>query len=120
MDISPKLVDLAKQRLSRFANNIFVGNAWTLLPLIKFDFVRVEVVYVPENLRANFIRRLLELFVKLEGKLLVADYRSCKDNQPKPWIDEILQGWGFKVNDTKSAYYEGKELTRIAIITNKS
>lgn len=76
------------------------------------------MVYVPEYLGENFVRRLLELFVNPEGKLLIADYRSRKDNQPKPWIDEILQGWGFKVDDCKSAYYEGKELTRIAVIKN--
>ncbi len=120
LDISSKLVELAKQRLPRFANHIFVGNAWTFLPLIKFDFVRVEVVYVPENLGENFVRRLLDLFINPQGKLLVADYRSRKYNQPKPWIDETLQGWGFKVDDCKSATYEGKELTRIAVITNNS
>jgi SAM-dependent methyltransferase len=118
LDISAKLADLAKKRLPKFANHIFVGNAWTFVPPMKFDFVRVEVVYVPENLGESFVRRSLKFFVKPGGKLIVADYRSCKDNQPKPWIDEVLLGWGFKVGDCQSAYHEGKELTRIATIKN--
>ncbi|BAY09514.1 class I SAM-dependent methyltransferase [Calothrix sp. NIES-2098] len=116
LDISSKLVDLAKKRLPKLANHIFIGNAWTFIPPIKCDFVRVELVYVPDNLREHFVRRMLDLFVKPGGKLLVADYRSSKDNQPKLWIDEILSGWGFKLEDCKSACYDGKELKRIAVI----
>jgi hypothetical protein len=80
--------------------------------------VRTELLYVPENLGENFVRRSLQLFVKPEGKLLMAEYRSRKDNQPKPWIDEILAEWNLKVDDCQSGYYDGKELTRIAVIKN--
>ncbi|MDM9383783.1 class I SAM-dependent methyltransferase [Chlorogloeopsis sp. ULAP01] len=118
LDISTKLADLAKQRLPNFTSNIFIGNAWTFVPPLKFDFVRTELLYVPESLREGFVRRLLELFVQPNGKLLVAEYRSSKDTQSLLWVDDILRAWNFKVDDCKSGYYKGKELTRIAVIKN--
>ncbi len=116
LDISAKLAELAKLRLREFSSHIFVGNAWTFVPPIKFDFVRTELVYVPEHLQEKFVRRLLELFVKSDGKLLVAEYLSRKDRRSLSWIDDILQNCNFKVGDRFSGYYEGKELTRIAVV----
>jgi SAM-dependent methyltransferase len=118
LEISTKLADLAKQRLPKFASNIFIGNAWTFVPPLKFDFVRTELLYVPKFLREGFVRRLLELFVQPNGKLLVAEYRSRKDTQSQPWVDDILGAWKFKVDDCKSGCYEGKKLTRIAVVKN--
>ena len=47
LDVSAPLVELAKQRLPRFADHFFVGNSFTWLPPRRFDFVRTELVYVP-------------------------------------------------------------------------
>lgn len=115
LEISAQLATLAKQRLARYATHIFISNAWTWVPPIKFDFVRTEVVYVPEPLRANFVRRLMKLFVKSEGKLLVVEYRSNQD-RAKPWIDTRLQAWGIRVERCLSGYYQERELTRIAVV----
>lgn len=60
LDHSAKLVELAKKRLPQFQDNLFAGNAWDWEPPRRFDYVRTELVYVPENLRPDFVTRLLD------------------------------------------------------------
>jgi SAM-dependent methyltransferase len=116
LDISGKLLDLAKQRLPRLVSHLFHGNAWTWDPVMKFDFVRTEIIYVPDDLQCKYIRRILNEFIKPDGKLLAAEYRSQKDEGTQPWINEKLEAQGFKIDRWKSGFYEGKELTRVAVI----
>jgi len=116
LDFSEKLVELAKQRIPEFSDNLYVGNAFYWKPVIKFDFVRTELVYVPDELKTNFMKKLLQDFVNDNGKLLVADYRSSKDDEPKQWINEELEEFGYKISDYHSGYWERKELTRAAIV----
>ncbi|MEE8413571.1 MAG: class I SAM-dependent methyltransferase, partial [Dehalococcoidales bacterium] len=47
LDISPKLIELARRRLPQFASHFFTGNAFRWLPPRRFDFVRTELIYVP-------------------------------------------------------------------------
>jgi len=74
LDLSAALIDLAKQRLPRYAGNFYVGNAFFWRPEFKFDFVRTELVYVPADLEAAYLENLLERFVKSGGRLLAANY----------------------------------------------
>lgn len=116
LDISDKLLGLAKQRLPDLQSHLFLGNAWTWNSVMTFDFVRTEVVYVPDDLQDKYIRRLLKEFIKPDGKLLISEYRSRKDDGSEPWINEKLGGRGFRINHFKSGFWEGKELTRVAVI----
>ena len=114
LDLSRKLVDLAALRLPQFASHLFVGNAWTWVPPRQFDFVRTELVYVPEALRREYVDRLLRLFVKPGGKLLVAEYRSRSEAGAQPWLTDELGRWGVDVERARSGYdAEGRELTRV-------
>jgi SAM-dependent methyltransferase len=117
LDYSQKLADLARQRLKGFADNIFVGNAWDWEPPMRFDAVRTELCYVPTNLAAAFVSRLLDGFLVYGGSLLVAQYRSRREDLSGDWIDEYLSDLGFKVVDSKSGFNgAGLELTRIAVL----
>ncbi|NJP08394.1 MAG: class I SAM-dependent methyltransferase [Leptolyngbyaceae cyanobacterium RU_5_1] len=119
LDISPSLANLAKQRLPDFASHIFVGNSWTWTPPFQFDFVRTELIYVPEELREAYVERSLQIFVKPGGKLLIAEYRSRKDAHLKQWmLNECLQQWNISVEHYQSGVYQGQELTRVAVIKN--
>jgi SAM-dependent methyltransferase len=40
VDLSPRLIELARQRLPRFADHFYVGNAFEWIPPRRFDFVR--------------------------------------------------------------------------------
>ncbi len=74
LDLSDKLVNLAKKRLPQYADNFFVGNAMTWLPPTRFDFVRTELVYVPARREREYVRFVIENHLNPGGRLLVANY----------------------------------------------
>ena len=53
LDFSARLVELALARLSQWADRFFVGDALEWEPPGRFDFVRTELVYVPEERRRS-------------------------------------------------------------------
>lgn len=116
VDISSKLVELARYRLPEFKNNIFVGNGLTWESPQKFDYVRTELCYVPEPFYKKYVDRLVKEFLNKNGKLLIVEYRSRRDDEAKEWIDISLKKMGFEIEDYKSAFYEGKELTRVVVV----
>jgi len=116
LDMSEKLIHLAKQRLTQYASNLFVGNAWHWKPHLRFDFVRSEMNVVPEELQKEYVTRLLNKFVLPSGKLLITGYRSSQDDFSKKWINEYLDEWGLKVAYSKSGFDAGKELARVVVV----
>lgn len=116
LDIGEKLVALAKERLSKFADNMFIGNAFYWIPPMKFDYVGTELVYVPDELKKQYIERLKKDFLNEDGALLVCEYRPSKIDVQDPWVNEVLEDYGFNINEYKSAFYGGKELTRVALL----
>jgi SAM-dependent methyltransferase len=74
LDFSEKLLGLARNRLPQYPNNFFLGNALTWLPPRRFDFVRTELVYVPDEYEKTYIAFLLKNHLNPGGKLLVANY----------------------------------------------
>lgn len=118
LDISEKLIDLSKQRLPKYKYNFYVGNAFTWISPQKYDYVRTELVYVPEQLKKEYVDRLLKLFLTDKGKLLIAEYRSRRDIEYVPWINTFLENEGFRIDECKSAFCEGKELTRVCVISS--
>ena len=116
LDLFPRLIDLAKKRLPEYEGNFYIGNGWNWNNPIQFDYVRTETVYVPECLQKSYIERIINLYLKERGKLLVAEYRSRKDDPKKPWIDETTKAWGFKITKQVSGFFEHKELTRVAVL----
>ena len=78
IDVSDKLVRLAKHRLPHWKNRIFAANALLWEPPTSFDFVRTELVYVPPPRRREYVERLLNHFLLSGGKLLVCSYGSSR------------------------------------------
>jgi len=116
LDLSEKLIELAKQRLPKYTQNIYTGNGWLWHNPIRFDFVRTEIVYVPEQLHRQYIERLIDTYLADEGKLLLTEYRSRKDPTSEPWIDQKLKKWGINITKQVSGFYDNKELTRVMVI----
>ena len=116
LDIGHKLIELSKKRLQQYACNFFQGNIINWEPPFKFDYVRTELVYVPEEYRKSFINRLLNKYVKSNGKLILCEYRSAKDDPKKPWIDSDIKKFGYKIAGIKSGFFKGKELSRVVSI----
>ncbi len=117
IDISSKLIELAKERLPEFADNLYVANGWDWNPPARFDYVRTELVYVPERLQKQYLDRILHTYLIEGGKLLVAEYGLGSRPPNTSYIGNLLRAWNYDVVDEKSGYYEGKEHTRVYVIT---
>lgn len=92
LDISSKLVELAKRRLPHWADRFFVGNAFYWTPPRKFEFVRTELVYVPgENERA-YVDHLMQHYVEPNGALLIAQYGEDRDDYDRDPMRGLLTG----------------------------
>jgi hypothetical protein len=79
LDIAPGLAALARRRLPRWAERIFVGNAIDWAPPRRFDFVRTGLEYVPPRRQRELVRRLLEAVVARHGRLIVGVYSEERD-----------------------------------------
>jgi len=128
VDVSERLVDLARKRSPQFADHFFVANAFNWTPPMRFDYVRTELVYVPTELEREYVRRLLDGFVRPGGRLLIANYT---EDHPNPTVG-ILPGasaishildhlavLGFPVEGYRDGYDPVKSRrVRIAILNN--
>ena len=130
LDLSPKLVKMAQKRLPRYANHFFVGNGFYWKPPMKYDFVRVELIYVPSEYERAFVVRLLENFVAPGGRLLVASYGEGRANpnqgilpgcHPTRFILERLEELHLKPMGYYDGYepYKGRSV-RIAMLNEES
>lgn len=88
LDFAPQLVAEARRRLPHWADRIFLGDALTWEPPRRFDFVRTELVYVPEARRREYVARLLD-WVEPGGQLIVCGYGGDEVLAP-------LRLWGYE------------------------
>ncbi|MGV2831120.1 class I SAM-dependent methyltransferase [Myxosarcina sp. GI1(2024)] len=117
IDYSVKLVALARERLSTYADHMYVGNAWNWSPSQRFDYVRTELNYVPRNYQKQFVERLIAKFVSKDGRLIISQYRNRRDNLTRGWIERDLVAWGFEVTEIHSGYSEDDlELCRVVVL----
>ncbi|HEU0300846.1 MAG TPA: class I SAM-dependent methyltransferase [Longimicrobium sp.] len=119
LDISAKLVELARRRLPGWRERIFVGNALLWEPPARFDFVRTELVYVPPTLRRPYAARLLEHVVAPDGLLLLCSYGSSRPEgaRAEPLADEI-RAWGLPIHrvDEVASPEHGFVITRVVSV----
>jgi SAM-dependent methyltransferase len=71
LDISPKLIDLAKARLPEYKSCLFAGNSFVWLPPEKMDFVNTMSGLYPRQYEDDYIHFVVQNHLKDEGKLLV-------------------------------------------------
>jgi SAM-dependent methyltransferase len=114
LDISPDLAALAKRRLPQWADRIFVGNGIDWVAPMRFDYVRTELVYVPEPSRESYVRRLLSEVIVPGGRLIVCSYGSVGRRDPAQAIGDILRGWQLPVSgEAEVIDPSGVALTRV-------
>jgi SAM-dependent methyltransferase len=119
LDISERLVELARDRLPAWQERIFAGNAFFWEPPVRFDFVRTELVYVPDTLRRHYTERLLERFLTPRGRLIVCSYGSSRPEGVRAdlLVDEI-RDWGLairRIDDAVSPKH-GFVITRVVTL----
>lgn len=130
LDLSPKLVEMAQKRLPQYTDHLFVANGFYWAPPRKFDFVRTELIYVPSEYEREFVERLVEQFVALGGRLLVASYGEGREDalqgilpgcHPTRNILERLEELRLKPIGYHDGYepYKGRRV-RIAMLDHES
>lgn len=120
LDISEKLVALAKRRLPMWRDRISAGNALCWDPPRRFDFVRTELVYVPSHRRHSYVERLLERFLSERGKLILCSYGSTRPEgaRAEPLLDALAE-WGIEVEGCEDVVSEqhGFVITRVVWVS---
>jgi SAM-dependent methyltransferase len=96
LDFSPRLVELARSRLPHWAERIFLGDALEWEPPRRFDFVRTELVYAPEERRRELVERMLARVVAPRGRLIVCGYGSPRRGLPAHPVRQIVREWGYE------------------------
>ena len=62
----------------------------------RFDFVRTELVYVPESRQRDLLARLLADVVAPGGRLIVCGYGSPRSGVPSHPVRRLVRQHGFE------------------------
>jgi hypothetical protein len=90
VDISPELAALARRRLPRWADRIWVGNAAEWRPPRRFDVVRTGLDYVPPPRRPAFAEHLLSYC----DRLVVGVFNEEREERA---LEREVASWGFTI-----------------------
>ena len=100
VDISARLVAIARQRLPEFAQHFFVANAWGWVAPRRFQYVYSVFDCVPPALFPAFVSNLLRQVVAPGGRLILGAYgNQAREQAPAP-IDRLLSSLGHRVIGT--------------------
>jgi 2-polyprenyl-3-methyl-5-hydroxy-6-metoxy-1,4-benzoquinol methylase len=97
IDLAPGLVELARRRLPRWAEPIWLGNAIDWMPPhgLRFDYVHILLDCVPPPRRADLVRHHLASTVRPgTGRLLVSNYAAFP-SAGSPAAAQMLRSLGF-------------------------
>ena len=97
VDIGPRLIERAKQRLPQHAADFWVANAWDWRPPRKFRYVYTLYDCVPARFFRAYVRRLVERYVAKSGTLIIGAYGSYSRNEPARDVADDLRSFGFAV-----------------------
>jgi SAM-dependent methyltransferase len=96
VDLGPRLVELARQRLTRFASNLVVADAWTWEPHRTWDYVFSLVDLGPEEMRCDWMQRLAG-WVAPGGRLIIGSYGSRSRGIEPVDVGRLLETCGYPV-----------------------
>jgi len=97
LDFAPRLVALARRRLSQWRDRIFLGEAMTWDPPHRFDFVRTELGYARPGCERELVERLLQHVLTPGGKLIVCSYGSPRSGQATEPVGKSPRSWGYEL-----------------------
>jgi SAM-dependent methyltransferase len=97
LDISSRLIEVAKRRLPQFTANFHVGNGWEWSPVQSYRYVYSVYDCVPESYLPEYVRRLLHRVVEPGGRLILGAYGSRSEGRLPFDIVESLKSLGYHV-----------------------
>lgn len=119
IDLSNKLAARAQERFRDYPHHFSVGNILEWRGDQRFDYVRVEIEYVPQSVTRPWITRLLQEVVAPSGTLIVTSYGSRSRGIEPKMVGEALASMGHEdVSYSQASDADGTVLTRVAWIRN--
>ena len=90
LDIAPELASLARERLPAWSDRIWVGDALTWEPPMRFTSVRTGLEYVPARRRRDLVSHLLGWC----DRLVIGVFSEQRHEHV---TEELIESWGFSV-----------------------
>lgn len=116
LDIAPELADLARRRLPQWAERIYVGNALTWQPPMRFDFARTGLEYVPIRRQKDLVTHLLHEVVAPGGRLIIGTFGEEVDAwRTEPKLEEQVSAWGFAIAGRSERSHYRDERLRVRV-----
>jgi hypothetical protein len=75
LELSERIAERARRRLTRWAERIWSGNVMTWMPPMRFDYVTLLPELVAAELGGAMLVRVRDQFLKPAGRLIVSCYR---------------------------------------------
>lgn len=97
VDLGSQLVELARERHPRFADNFQAEDAWSWDPDRRWTFVYSLLDLAPEDLWCDWLRRL-KGWVEPEGRLIVGSYGSKSRGIPPVDVAAVMERCGLTVS----------------------
>jgi SAM-dependent methyltransferase len=117
LDLSSRLVALARERLPGHEVRLDSGNSLEWAPPVRFDYVRTGLHYAPPGYESRHLRRLQSRFLAPGGRLLVVEYRGQEHQAGPLRVDQRLRDLGFPVEAVRVATGDdGLEGARVAVV----
>lgn len=110
LDISPRLVALARKRLPHWADRIAIGNVMTWSPPRRFDVVHTGLDYVPAARRRDLVERILGELVVPGGRLVL---RAERVRDP----GDELRAMGFECHPLEAVHPRSGALRRTSWVS---
>jgi len=97
VDIGASLVELARQRLPEYVENIHHANGFSWFPPQRYRYVFTLCDCVPPSLLAEYCHRLQSRCVQPGGRLILGSYGSRSRGIEPLDLRSTLESFGFKV-----------------------
>ncbi len=102
VDQGSGLIKIAKRRFPKYVDHFWTANAWDWHPPRKFSYVYTLNDCVPENYLSEYIKNILERYVKNNGILIVGAYGSTSENRPALDVARMLSEFDHQVTGSSS------------------
>lgn len=109
LDLSLELARLARTRLPRWSDRIFVGNVLDWNPPRRFTYVRTGLEYVPPRRRRNLVERCLGWC----DRLVIGAF---DEHASERTTEDTLRSWGFSITGQSVRAHHNKPGTEYRVL----
>jgi SAM-dependent methyltransferase len=120
VEISERLIELAKNRLPQWHERFFLGNAFFWKPEQKFDYIHVGGLGgVPEDDELRFFEHMIENYLAAGGRLILGPYWQTSEDSRSDSINRLLGSGKSPDGYIEKTHYSRSNITRKALWFDK-